>query len=162
MVTYGTIKKISGQRVTLEIALHDIEKLVKFDETDFVRIEIKRQKDKRTLEQNKYIWRLISMIDEKINGFAGDEMEIYCQVIEEARIKTEYIQALEEAKKYLEETFRVVKELERRGNSVLYRCYIGTSQFTKEEMSNFIDVLINRALREGLDVLEFEKRLKKE
>lgn len=160
MVTYATVEQIKGNKVTLTIPLHDIEKLLKFEPADAVRVEIKRQKNKRSLEQNKYIWQLISLIDEKINGFVGDEMTIYCQVIEEARIKTEYIQTLEEAKKYLEETFRVVKEIERRGNSVLYRCYIGTSQFTKEEMSRFIEVLINRAYREGLDVLEFEKRLK--
>lgn len=162
MVTYALFNKLNGNELNLMVPFHDLEKIRKFKEGEIVKIEITRQKDKRTLAQNRYIWLIISMIDEKVNGYCSDEMNIYCQIIEQAKIKTDYIQTLETAKARLEDVYRVVKEIEKRGNSVLYRCYLGTSQFTKEEMARFIEVLIDRAYQEDIDILQYEKILRGE
>lgn len=160
MISYARLGELRGQELKIILPGHDIEKMKQFAPGEVVKLEIKRQKDKRTLKQNRYIWLIISMIDEKINGYCSDEMNIYCQIIEQAKIKTDYIQTLEGAKKRLEDIYRVVKEVEKRGNSVLYRCYLGTSQFTKEEMTRFIEVLINRAYQEDIDVLQYESLLR--
>ena len=160
MISYARLGELRGQELKVILPEHDIEKLKQFAPGEVVKLEIKRQKDKRTLKQNRYIWLIISMIDEKINGYCSDEMNIYCQIIEQAKIKTDYIQTLEAAKPRLEDVYRVVKEVEKRGNSVLYRCYLGTSQFTKEEMTRFIEVLINRAYQEDSDVLQYESLLR--
>lgn len=160
MISYARLGELRGQELKVILPEHDIEKLKQFAPGEVVKLEIKRQKDKRTLKQNRYIWLIISMIDEKINGYCSDEMNIYCQIIEQAKIKTDYIQTLEAAKPRLEDVYRVVKEVEKRGNSVLYRCYLGTSQFTKEEMTRFIEVLINRAYQEDIDVLQYESLLR--
>lgn len=162
MISYARLGELRGQELKIILPGHDIEKLKQFVPGEVVKLEIKHQKDKRTLKQNRYIWLIISMIDEKINGYCSDEMNIYCQIIEQAKIKTDYIQTLEGAKKRLEDIYRVVKEVEKRGNSVLYRCYLGTSQFTKEEMTRFIEVLINRAYQEDIDVLQYERLLRGE
>ena len=160
MISYARLGELRGQELKVILPEHDLEKMKQFAPGEVVKVEIKRQKDKRTLKQNRYIWLIISMIDEKINGYCSDEMNIYCQIIEQAKIKTDYIQTLEGAKKRLEDIYRVVKEIEKRGNSVLYRCYLGTSQFTKEEMTRFIEVLINRAYQEDIDVLQYERLLR--
>lgn len=160
MISYARLGELRGNELKVILPGHDIEKMKQFAPGEVVKLEIKRQKDKRTLKQNRYIWLIISMIDEKINGYCSDEMNIYCQIIEQAKIKTDYIQTLEGAKKRLEDIYRVVKEVEKRGNSVLYRCYLGTSQFTKEEMTRFIEVLINRAYQEDIDVLQYERLLR--
>ena len=160
MISYARLGELRGQELKITLPEHDLEKLKQFAPGEVVKLEIKRQKDKRTLKQNRYIWLIISMMDEKINGYCSDEMNIYCQIIEQAKIKTDYIQTLEGAKKRLEDIYRVVKEIEKRGNSVLYRCYLGTSQFTKEEMTRFIEVLINRAYQEDIDVLQYESLLR--
>lgn len=160
MISYARLGELRGQELKVILPEHDLEKLKQFAPGEVVKLEIKRQKDKRTLKQNRYIWLIISMMDEKINGYCSDEMNIYCQIIEQAKIKTDYIQTLEGAKKRLEDIYRVVKEVEKRGNSVLYRCYLGTSQFTKEEMTRFIEVLINRAYQEDIDVLQYESLLR--
>lgn len=162
MISYVRFGELRGNELKIILPGHDLEKMKQFAPGEVVKLEIKRQKDKRTLKQNRYIWLIISMIDEKINGYCSDEMNIYCQIIEQAKIKTDYIQTLEGAKKRLEDIYRVVKEIEKRGNSVLYRCYLGTSQFTKEEMIRFIEVLINRAYQEGIDVYQYERLLRGE
>lgn len=162
MISYVRFGELRGNELKIILPGHDLEKMKQFAPGEVVKLEIKRQKDKRTLKQNRYIWLIISMIDEKINGCCSDEMNIYCQIIEQAKIKTDYIQTLEGAKKRLEDIYRVVKEIEKRGNSVLYRCYLGTSQFTKEEMTRFIEVLINRAYQEDIDVLQYERLLRGE
>lgn len=165
MMTEVVLGELSGTNLTMEFPAHSIEKLKKFKPGDLCTVEIKRPKDKRTLEQNRLIWLIIGLIDKRINGYFSDEMSIYCSLIRQAKIKTQYFETLEAAKGHLEEVYRVVEEIERRVSekgieTVLYRCYIGTSKFTKEEMSDFIEVLINRAYQEGLDIHHYEETLR--
>ena len=91
---------------------------------------------------------------EEYNNSIGDMDEIDCKIC----LNRGHIA-------YLAETFRVVEEVERRTSAkgketVLYACYPGTSQFSKKEMADFIEVLIIRAYNEGLDILQYEDLLK--
>lgn len=168
MLIHGAkLGNLVGDLLTIEIPLHAVEGLKKFKPDDLVTIEIKRPKDKRTIQQNRYIWEIISQIDKKINGYASDEWSIYKSLVQEAKIKTLYFETVPEAKSALEATFRVVEEHEHRTSAkgvetVVFRCYFGTSHFTKEEMANFIEVLINRAYKEGIDVYQYEQILRRE
>lgn len=128
-------------------------------------IKLENEKEKRTLAQNRYIWEIISQIDKKINGYASDEMSIYKQIIQQAKIKSEYIIALPDIKKRLEKVFRFVEEIEDRLSEkgvamVVFRCYYGTSKFDKKEMKDFIEALIDRAYEEGIDVCGYESMLR--
>ena len=164
MRTHGTIKSVLSDVVIIEIPKHDLEE-VSAMQGELLSVELRKQKDTRTLRQNRYIWLVIGLIDEKINGTVSDEMAIYQQVVRQAKIKTEYIQTLEKAKPNLEKVFRAVEEIERRESNgtetVLYRCYYGTSTFTKKEMADFIEVLITTAYNYGLDVKQYEDYLRK-
>ena len=153
MITDAVLGELNGQDLTIRFPENAIEKLQKFKPNDVCTVEIKRPKDKRSLEQNAYIWKIIDLIDKKVNGYCSDKMSIYCSIIKEAGIKTDYIQGLEEIKSRLEEIYRVVELVEYRATekaaTVLYRCYIGTSQFTKSEMSDFIEVLMYEDILRG-------------
>lgn len=165
MVIQGAkLHNLVGDRVTIQVPYHFIDELKNYSPDDLISVEIKRPRDKRTLKQNAYIWEIISQIDRRLNGFNSDEFSIYKQILKEAKIKSVYIQTVEEAKRDLEGLFRYVEEVERRssekGDSVLFRCYYGTSKFTKEEMARFIEALIDRAYQEGIDVYHYEEVLK--
>ncbi|MDO5062003.1 MAG: hypothetical protein Q4D77_02410 [Peptostreptococcaceae bacterium] len=164
MITDAVLGDLNGQDLTIRFPQDTIEKLNKFRPGDLCTVEIKRPKDKRSLEQNAYIWKIIDLIDKKINGYCSDKMSIYCALIKAAGIKVDYIQGLEQIRPRLEEVYRVVELVEYRATdkaaTALYRCYIGTSQFTKSEMSDFIEVLISRAYEEGIDILMYEDILR--
>lgn len=161
LIQGAKLNDLKGDMITIQVPLHFVDELRKYSPDDLITVEIKRPKDKRTLKQNAYIWEIVHQIDKKINGFNSDEFGIYKQIIRNAKIKSIYIQTVEEAKKELEAMFRYVEEVERRttdkGDSVLYRCYYGTSKFTKEEMARFIDALIDRAYQEDIDIHHYEE-----
>lgn len=122
------------------------------------KIEITEMKSKRSLWQNKYMWSIIDKIA-KHEGML--ELDVYCQIIEMAKIRTEFIETIPEAITRLSSVFRVVKELEQReskkGNkTALVKCYYGTSTFDTKEMSDFIDVLLDYASQIGIDVSEYQ------
>ena len=122
------------------------------------KIEITEMKSKRSLWQNKYMWAIIDKIA-KHEGML--ELDVYCQIIEMAKIRTEFIETIPEAITRLSSVFRVVKELEHRvsqkgSKTVLVKCYYGTSTFDTKEMSDFIDVLLDYASQIGIDVSEYQ------
>lgn len=167
MIHGAKLGNLIADQLTITIPLHAVEGLKRFKPDDLVSIEIKRPKDKRTAQQNSYIWEIIHQIDQKINGYATDEWGIYKQLLKEAKIKTLFLETVPDAKKELELAFRIVEEHEKRTSNkgvetILFRCYYGSSTFTKEEMGRFIEFLIHRAYQEGIDVYQYEQYLRGE
>lgn len=131
---------------------------LKLEHDKVYKIEITEMKSKRSLWQNKYCWAIIDKIA-KHEGM--EDLDVYCQIIEMANIRTEVIETLPEAIERLSKVFRVVKVLEERtskkGNkTVLLRLYFGTSTFDTKEMSDFIDRLLDYASQIGIDVSEYQ------
>lgn len=127
------------------------------DEKKDYKIEITEIKSKRSLRQNNLMWELIGRIA-TVNGMDPDD--VYCQLIKMARIRTEIIQTLPEAKKALLNAFRMVVERDTRINekgvqTKIYECYYGSSTFTQDEMSTFIDRLLEYAESVGIDTREY-------
>ncbi len=122
-------------------------------------IELSEVKNKRTLQQNKYLWALIHEIAEKEDGHLKDEMETYCALLERAKAKYTYISIIEDAI----DTFRTsvgVRALHvvRRRKSdktgkIIADCkvYIGSSKFNTKEMNQLIDTTIDYAEQIGID-----------
>lgn len=136
--------------------------LVKLEEMKGEKLSIKIDKlsKARTLRQNAYIWKLISEIDLKENALKSEkgEMDIYKNLLKMASIKADYLLATKKAVKKLKETqlFRIVEIVEERGDNLVVKCYYGTSKFTKEEMSNFINATLDYAVNIGLDITGYE------
>lgn len=124
-----------------------ISELLKLDNGKIYSMEIKEPKSKRTLQQNKYMWALIREIAKKQYQ---DEMEIYISALEQANAKYTYILGLEEIQDELKKNFRAVKivrpETFKGKKIIVYKCFIGSSKFDKDEMSKLLDIVIGYAI----------------
>ncbi len=110
-------------------------------------LSITDKKENKTNQQNRYAWKLISMIDKKINGFRSDEMELYKMILRQANISPIYLEGLEATQTALEQTFRVVEVIESRTSqkgveTLMFKCHKGISLLTKEEMAELIEVIL--------------------
>ncbi len=169
MKTIATLGMLEGENLTLRLPKHELEKLKGFKSGDLCMVEIKRQKDKRSIEQNALAWKIISQIDQKINGYLSDPWEIYLQIVQSAGIKREYEYIESHKIDELKRKYRVVQEIEKAivltedGEAteiIICACMKGSSTFTKREMSSFIEALISRAYDEGIDIHHYEDALK--
>ena len=124
---------------------------LKIDENEYLKVEIKKVKDKKTLQQNSYMWTLIKQIARKQNQ---DEMEVYCQALQEANAKYTWLEGLPEIKEKLLQVYRAVQITryeERFGKQfAIFKCYEGTSKYDKKEMMELLEIIIGWA--EELDI----------
>ena len=118
-------------------------------------LDIEEKKDKKTLQQNRYFWKLCTLIAEKMNKDT-DIMDIYCRALEQASIKFDYIMALPEAEETLKKHYRVVKIIEEREyNGTLmyvYQLFSGSSKFNKEQEGKIIDYVLDLASKLELNI----------
>ena len=133
---------------------------------DKIEVTFRPYKSKRSIEQNRMLWALLTKIAVRTQGTErkSDTMEIYAQMLEETNVKHTYIMALEETKPQLEQVFRVVVDCgERKVNGKtlkVYRCYEGSSKYNTEEMSRLIDCCLDRCNELGIYDSEVEAILK--
>ena len=88
------------------------------------------------------MWEMIGQIALKQHQ---DEMEIYCQALQEANAKYTWLEGLPETKEKLLEAFRAVQITryeERFGKKfAIFKCYEGTSKYDKKEMMKLIEIV---------------------
>lgn len=118
-------------------------------------LDIEEKKEKKTVQQNRYFWKLCSLIAEKMNSDT-DVMDIYCRALEKASIKFDYIMALPEAEETLKKHYRVVKIIEEReynGTTMyVYQLFSGSSKFNKEQEGKIIDYVLDLASRLDINI----------
>lgn len=119
-------------------------------------IEIKEVSNKRSLQQNAYLWALIDEIDKELNGYLSDRMGVYCQILEMANVKYEYLLCEERVLDSLRENAGI-RALEVKGNEyvngieyLLVKVYIGSSKFDTKEMTQLLDTAIHYAEELGI------------
>lgn len=127
---------------------------IKLDKSLIYKIEITQLKSKRSLQQNAYMWKVIHDIAHKI-GMTNDE--VYAQLIQMANIQYLELWVIPEALDMLKSMFRVVIEHERKDGKVNVSMYPGSSHFNTAEMSTFIDRLIDYAVANDVDIIEFRE-----
>jgi hypothetical protein len=141
------MEKLIGTKSELIKQILDL----KFEDNDFLKAEITRIKDKKTLQQNRYMWELIHQIAQKQNQ---DEMEVYCQALQQANAKYTWLEGLPEIKEKLLQVYRAVQITryeERFGKQfAIFKCYEGTSKYDKQEMMELLEIIIGWA--EELDI----------
>lgn len=125
------------------------------DTAKIYELDIKEYKGKRTLQQNAYLWELISEIDKALNdGRPNDPVEIYTQCLEMANAKFEFMLVPEQALSALRNKFRAVKVVGRkRIEGVPYvnvQVFWGSSQMNTKEMSDLIDKVLDYANEVGI------------
>ena len=131
-----------------------ITSLLNLEDEKIYKVEVKLFKYKKTLKQNNYMWELISQIAKKQYM---EEMEIYCQVLQEANVKYIWLKGFPETKEELLKNFRAVQitryEDENNRKLAIFKCYIGTSKFDKTEMQELLDIVVNWAESLGIPTI---------
>ena len=125
---------------------------------DLYSIVISKARDKRTEQQNKYMWALISEIDKARNGDrSSDDWNIYLEALIRAGAKYTHLLVEPEAEEMLRSSFRAIQLVRKiqMNNKVFndYKCFYGSSKMDKQEMHNLIETLLDMASECGLDIV---------
>jgi len=129
--------------------------LEELDQDEEYSVEIKKVKSKRSLQQNKYLWALIRELALKTREL---DMDLYIKLLIETDAEFEYIWAMEKTEDSLKKVFRAIKRVKpqriKDSDGWLYKCYLGSSKFTVEEMNQLLDTLIKWCIEEGIETGE--------
>lgn len=116
-------------------------------------VEVKEPKSKRSIEQNKMLWKLIHSIAKATHN---DDMDVYAACLERADAKSDYIITAYDMEDDLRKCFRgvrFVKKQEVNGKECnVYKVYLGSSKMDTKEMTELIDVCLQIASEYGIDV----------
>ena len=136
MIIVGEIKQIAKQLATLD---------------GWYRVEVTQPKAKRSVEQNKLLWKLIHAIAKETSQ---SDYDVYCAILEKADAKSDYIIVATDMEQYLRETFRAVKfiRFQQVGNKkcYVYKVYFGSSLMDTGEMSELLSVAQGIASEYGI------------
>lgn len=135
----------------------DVNGIEKLNQDDFYNIKISNVKSSRTLRQNNLLWAIIGDIDKKINGVPTEEnrLALYIDGIEAVGAEYEDIIIPKKSINIFKSAFRSYKILEDFGNSVLLRCFVGSSKFDKKQMGNLIDYFLKIASENGVTIIDY-------
>lgn len=146
--------------VEIEIDGNEAEHIEQF-KGDYVDIALKRYKEKRSLDSNRYCWRLIG----KLAGVTGvNKSDIYRSYIKEIGGNYEVVCVQDKAVDTL------VKGWQRNGigwiaetfESKLKGCtnvilYYGSSEYDTAQMSRLIDLVVNDCKEQGIETMTPEQ-----
>lgn len=142
MKTAGKIKEI-------------ITDLLKLDMDKFYVCEIKEPKSKRSLEQNKLLWKLIHHIAKEIKQ---DDMDVYCAILERADALSDYVITATDMTEALRKTFRGVKFMRMQEvngkDCYIFKVYLGSSKMNTTEMNELIEITMQVCGELGIDTRE--------
>lgn len=119
-------------------------------------IELSEVKSKRTIQQNKYFWKLVHEIASNENASRHDDWEMYCYLLGQAKAKYTYVSVIELGLEALKREVRALEVLsyETRENGTKWancRVFIGSSKMDTKEMGRLIDVTLAYAEELGID-----------
>ena len=142
MKTAGKIKEI-------------ITDLLKLDMDKIYVCEIKEPKSKRSLEQNKLLWKLIHRIAKETYQ---DDMDVYCGVLERADALSDYVITAVDMEEALRKSFRGVKFIRMQEvngkDCFVYKVYLGSSKMDTKEMNELIEITMQVCSEYGIDTRE--------
>ena len=118
------------------------------------KLEISEAKSKRSLEQNRLLWKVIGDIAERDKSL-GDEWDVYIALLKSAKCKFKnYVVQDDEAIEILKGVCRAVEVV---GTTTIkdkefkvVRVYEGSSKFNTKEMTTLIDTAMSWASEYGL------------
>lgn len=147
--------------VSFAITNYSQQQLLNQLKDDKYSIEIKKYKDNRTLEQNRLLWKLLSIIDEEINGVASPdgEMNLYITALLKAKCKFTYIIAEKKVEEDLHRNFRAVqyiKPYNEEKETAIYRVFYGSSKMDKKEFSLLVESVKQLGYEAGVEMTYWE------
>lgn len=138
--------------------------LSELDKDILYSLNIQKAKEKRTEQQNKYLWALIGEIDKARNGDrSNDDFEVYIEALTRAGAKYTYLLAEPELEPILKEKFRAIQHVRtiHKGKKIFndYKCFIGSSKMDKQEFAELLDTVLDMASECGLDIVYWKDML---
>lgn len=152
--------KFSNQlNITLETTnLNHIETLNKYLKSGKdVSVEIKRKSEKRSKDANSYAWHLMQQIGKYLHK---SKDEVYIDMLGRYGVFT-HIVVKPNVVERIEEEWRLVRNLGEvtiNGKTgIQLQCYFGSSTYTREEMTVFIDGIVSECKEMGIETLSNEE-----
>ena len=132
-----------------------ITDLLKLDMDKVYICEIKEYRSKRSLEQNKLLWKLIHRIAKETYQ---DDMNVYCAVLERADALSDYVITATDMGDALRKTFRGVKFIRKQEvngkECFVWKVYLGSSKMNTAEMNELIEIAMQICGELGIDTRE--------
>ena len=130
-------------------------------------VDMKPYKSKRSIEQNAALWFLLTKLAEGVSGSKDktNVEEMYCTMLEEANVESEFILAPKEIEEALRKSFRAIREKgtriieDKNGESkemTVFQCFIGSSKYDTKQMYDLITRTLLRLDEEGINDSEIE------
>jgi hypothetical protein len=119
-------------------------------------LDVKEEKSKRSLQQNRLFWELCDRLTEATTGKRRQEDvdDMYISLLSSANAKAIYFEALPEAEENLKRYFRVVKKVDERESkgvkTAVFKCYEGSSSFDTQQMNELIDLALDKLHELGI------------
>ena len=131
-----------------------IPSLLNLDMDKLFVVEVKEPKSKRSIQQNKLLWKLIHCIS-KEQGM--DDMDVYCACLERADALSDYVITATLTDDELRKHFRGVKFIRTQdinGKEFnVYKVYLGSSKMDTKEMTELLDICLNICGELGIDAM---------
>lgn len=172
MLLTGTLKEISkdnkgNTNISFTITNYSQQVLAQELKEEKYSIEVKKYVDRRTIRQNAYLWKLISVIDETINGIATpeSEMSIYISALLKAGAKYTVLCCESSLEDELRQKFRAIqyiKPYSENENFNVYRVFYGSSKMDKKEFSLLVDAIKQMGYECGVEMSYWEEVLQVE
>ena len=119
-----------------------VPELMKLDMNKLFQVEVKEPKSKRSLEQNRLLWRLIHKIAKKQYQ---DDMEVYCTALERADALSDYVITATDMEQALRKSFRGVKFVRMQEvngkDCFVYKVFLGSSKMNVSEMNELLEIV---------------------
>lgn len=154
------LRRITNENGNLELSFeissyYALEQAKSLEKGKEYRIEINEIKSKRSIEQNKMMWKLIHELNKALYGDEEHEWDLYIQALEKTGAKYEYIAALPESEEMLKKSFRAIKKLNQfKHNGRIfnqYKVYYGSSTFNTKEMNELLDKVLDMCAEAGIE-----------
>lgn len=126
------------------------------DMDKYFEISIKEPSNKRSLQQNRLLWKVIHLIAKETQQ---DDNEVYCAMLEKADALSDYIITAVEMEDALRKSFRGIRFMriqEVNGKDCyIYKVYLGSSKMNIKEMNELLDITLKVANDLGI-YLDYE------
>ena len=154
----GIDYKTQNSKISLLLDTKELQAIEQLKNTDKLNIEIKKYRNKRSLEANSYCWVLCDRIAKELckDGSIVTKEQVYQDAI--LQIGTFEAMIIEE-KAY--ENFKriwenqglgfLVQEVSKKDKCVKVHCYYGSSTYDSKEMSLLIDLIVGLATNLGIE-----------
>lgn len=148
---------VMGELTMVQFDIEDHNSKVRTDSLEkgkIYKLEVSEAKSKRSLEQNRLLWKIIGDIVERDKSL-GDEWDVYIALLKSAKCKCKsYIVQDDEAIEILRGACRAVEVV---GTTTIkdkvfkvVKVYEGSSKFNTKEMTTLIETAMSWASEYGL------------